>query len=90
MKKILKQLLEAKSQRSPVGKITCNDIKQSAGFGAIIAPLALYGHGFVGMVHGALPSAVQGLASTDAISGIVGFFVGSAIALVWKLIRDYE
>tara|TARA_R100001594_G_scaffold121273_1_gene157079 strand:- start:268 stop:396 length:129 start_codon:yes stop_codon:yes gene_type:complete len=42
------------------------------------------------MVHGALPSAVQGLASTDAISGIVGFFAGSAIALVWKLIRDYE
>ena len=90
MKKILKQLLEAKPQRSPVGKITRNDIKQSAGVGAILAPLALYGHSFVGMVHGALPSAVQGLASTDMINGIVGFGVGSVIALAWKFIRHYE
>jgi len=90
VKKLLKRFLEAKSQQSPVGKITRNDLKQSVGFGVIIAPLVLYGHSIVGMIHGALPSVVQGVASTDMINGIVGFGVGSVVALAWKFMRHYE
>ena len=90
MKKLLKRLLEAKVQTSPGGTITRSDIKQSVGFGAIIAPLALYGHSFVDMVHGALPAAVQGPASADTVSGITGFAVGSVVALAWKYMRHYE
>ncbi len=90
MKKHLKQLLAVDAQQSPVGKITHSQIKQSLGFGAIVAPSSLYGHSLASMIHGALPAAVQGLASVDVVSGAAGFAVGSVAALAWKFMRHYE
>jgi len=90
VKKLLRRLIRAKPSATPIGKIDRRQIRQAIGVGAIAAPLSAYGTQTAATIQGALPVAIQGLAHSDATNGIIGFVVGGAAAVLWKILRSYE
>lgn len=90
MKEALRRLIRVKASATPIGKIDRRQIRQAIGVGAIAAPLSAYGTQAAATIQGALPAAIQGLAHSDAMNGIIGFVVGGAAAVLWKILRNYE